>query len=160
MKAIHSVLGVNLLRSLVETGGRDLGKGRKWGRPGKRQEAARTMKSVPVGPGGTCPTCNVSTTRYEHGPGWRPEPGKTWAKFWDRCNQCRRFIHYREAVVQGRPRRTKRGHLDLRGLDSLPGTKSSPITVPWDGPMSSPDVPPWEPATEAASPPSSALDGG
>lgn len=49
--------------------------------------------------GNDCPKCNRPMQRYEHGPLWKPQPGRNSFEFWDRCEPCGHLQHYPQAKV-------------------------------------------------------------
>lgn len=58
------------------------------------------MKPAKIEGGARCPKCRHPMQRYQHGAEWRPMPGRSWYRFWDRCANCGRFQHYGAAKVE------------------------------------------------------------
>lgn len=54
-------------------------------------------QTVKIGGGAICPKCGQLMQRFEHSPDWRPQPGRGYFVFWDRCLPCKHFQNYGEA---------------------------------------------------------------
>jgi hypothetical protein len=49
---------------------------------------------IEAGLGDLCPRCDEIMVKYEHSPGWKPEPGRYYYKYWFICinTQCRTTV--------------------------------------------------------------------
>lgn len=58
-------------------------------------------KPISVGEGEECPKCGEVMERFKHSPGWKPQEGRGYFRFWDRCQPCGHFQNYEKFRVRG-----------------------------------------------------------
>ena len=56
--------------------------------------------SIEVEGGGLCPKCGEPMQRFKHGVGWKPQEGRSFYRYWDRCIPCAHFQNYPDALEQ------------------------------------------------------------
>lgn len=58
---------------------------------------SKDQNVVPIAGGLPCPKCGMPMERWEHSREWRPQPGRGFYVYWDRCEPCQRIQHYHAA---------------------------------------------------------------